>query len=277
MRIDTLNSTDYFAGFAVVAKWVEALHGHGQLNSAVDYLRDVAKADVAVMLRVSSEHKIPKKLTIADPTVRNLVPRRRVSFAEEIFGEFLPVMRRGTALLYSELAHEGEITIAQQMQINRRLNDFAVGDVCLISLGGTNRQADFLELHYSYEMPRDLYALFQKMGQTLATSWGARLPGIAHEAYLQTRSSPAHLSGNKEVAVLDATNPLELTRCEFRVCTLVREGLMTKAIAEALGVKVSTVRSHMHSIYLKAGVSGHVELLHLLASTPDSEPISKAS
>ena len=93
---------------------------------------------------------------------------------------------------------------------------------------------------------------------------------------MQTRAKPTRLIQDKVVAALDATNPLGLTRCEFRVCTLVREGLVTKSIAEALGVKVSTVRSHMHSIYLKAGVSGHVELLHMLKSEPSEEFIRRA-
>ncbi|MCB1356193.1 MAG: hypothetical protein KDK53_06725 [Maritimibacter sp.] len=39
---------------------------------------------------------------------------------------------------------------------------------------------------------------------------------------------------------------------------------MPEDIATALNVKKSTLRSHMRAIYNKTGVSGQVELVHLL-------------
>ena len=76
------------------------------------------------------------------------------------------------------------------------------------------------------------------------------------------RTGPGH---GHQYDLLDTSNPAELSRSEYRICAMVREGLLARAIADELGVSESTVRSHLHSIYAKTGATGHVDLLHRLA------------
>ena len=59
-------------------------------------------------------------------------------------------------------------------------------------------------------------------------------------------------------------NPARLTRSEFRLCMLVQEGGLPDKVADVLQISKSTFRSHLRSIYSKTGVTGHVELVHLL-------------
>ena len=69
--------------------------------------------------------------------------------------------------------------------------------------------------------------------------------------------------------IMTAANPLGLSRSEYRVCMMIRQGYLAKRIAQELVVQECTVRTHLRSIYGKAGVSGHVELLHRLTVGSD--------
>lgn len=66
--------------------------------------------------------------------------------------------------------------------------------------------------------------------------------------------------------ILSDENPLGLTRSEYRICLLIRDGYRAQDIAEAQHVAESTVRSHLRSIYQKAEVKGQMALLHRLST-----------
>ncbi|NHX28236.1 helix-turn-helix transcriptional regulator, partial [Escherichia coli] len=105
------------------------------------------------------------------------------------------------------------------------------------------------------------------LAPTLAKSWGNRLPGTAERAAGQARVHRAQeMADPASLPILDAANPLGLTRSEFRICSLVREGMLVREIARKLAVQEATVRSHLRSVFMKTGTSCHVELLHRLAT-----------
>ena len=56
----------------------------------------------------------------------------------------------------------------------------------------------------------------------------------------------------------------------MRVCQLLKSGQRPIGIAEALGISVTTIRTHLLHIYAKTDKSGMLELLHMLASTSGS-------
>ena len=64
--------------------------------------------------------------------------------------------------------------------------------------------------------------------------------------------------------LLGIENPAGLSRSEFRVCSLLKEGMTVNIIADNLSVGRATIRSHLSSIYSKTGASSQVELLHML-------------
>jgi len=87
--------------------------------------------------------------------------------------------------------------------------------------------------------PRVARAVFQPAEETDALFWPERLPSAAH-------------AGNA------ASEPL--TRRELEILPLVAQGMGNKAIAEWLGVSVTTVRTHLSSVYGKLRLDSRVEL-----------------
>jgi len=108
-----------------------------------------------------------------------------------------------------------------------------------------------------------------------------RLDGSAVTATvmpLERRTSRGGVSARAAAAVLIATSaPLELpagalsllydlTPAEVRVFELVVEGNSNVAVAKALGVSPSTVKTHMHRMFAKLGVRTRVELFKIAQS-----------
>ena len=63
--------------------------------------------------------------------------------------------------------------------------------------------------------------------------------------------------------VLELQRRLRLTRMEARVSARLAEGLSVNEIAGALGVRISTVRTHLKSAYAKTGARGQTDLIRL--------------
>lgn len=82
---------------------------------------------------------------------------------------------------------------------------------------------------------------------------------------------PALDAGESDVAARVA----ELTPQQFRVLTMIAEGLLNKQIAYELGVTEATVKAHMTSIMRKMGVNNRTQVAlaaHQLALEGDSLP-----
>lgn len=63
--------------------------------------------------------------------------------------------------------------------------------------------------------------------------------------------------------MLDQKDPIEmLTNREMQVIGMIREGLRTREIAEALGLSFKTVEVHRHNIYCKLKVRNRADLLN---------------
>jgi len=111
------------------------------------------------------------------------------------------------------------------------------------------------------------------MSPALALAWSRRLPGSAHALMRRTRARPATEEASQTgTDILGPDNPARLSRSEFRICAMIREGMMTKSIAEQLGIRTTTLRSHLHSIYSKTGTSCQVDLLHRLSASARERP-----
>ena len=55
-----------------------------------------------------------------------------------------------------------------------------------------------------------------------------------------------------------------LSRSEFRICTLVGQGMAPKAIAQQLALRETTVRTHLSAIYSKTATARIVDLFDRL-------------
>ena len=177
-------------------------------------------------------------------------------FAAALLGDSLHGAQEGAVFVMASDWSDSDRTEA--------LEPFALQDVAVLALANEGESSDFMELHFARRLPDHDRILLQMLGPVLSRSWRDRVPGLA-AALLSRNPFPVRTDAPAEQAnILSASNPAGLTRSEFRLCLLVQEGGLPDQVAATLGITKSTFRSHLRAIYLKTGVTGHVELVHLL-------------
>lgn len=257
----------------IIAQWVEALHSHGSLSDAIGNVSTTISADAALLVRHAQGSYGTKLIAIHDPDADKISSQNRRSFAFDIFSEYLEHMKVGTLVTLQELANDSFLRREEISDFHKNASIYGVRDVALVCLSSASGSVDVLEFHFEFEMTSRDRELLTQLAATLARSWKSRLPGIAetNSIQLQTRnrSSQTNIAA---VPILHQSNPFSLSRCEYRVCALVKEGMLAKSIAIQLGVRDSTVRSHLRSIYMKTESTCHIELLHCLNSNNAAAP-----
>ena len=135
----------------------------------------------------------------------------------------------------------------------------------VVSLETASAHTDNLEFHFRRMPAQHNLNLISTLTETLSCCWRRRMPGVVAKRLVRTRlREVSALSNAGASAILDISNPAQLSRCEFRVCALLNEGMTVNLIAESLSVCQATVRSHLSSIFAKTGTCSQIELLHQL-------------
>jgi len=247
--------------FEVLAAWVQALHGQGKIPDVLFSLLSLYKADAALIVRFIEGNCQPRKVAVAGRSSDRRIARGRSSFAEIMLGENLGVSRNGTLWLWSELAENSEST--ESLHIQSRILSSGLSDVGLIGLENSTGICDYLELHFNSQLSKDDIIHLSMLAATLSKTWEQRLPGTVQKLLAQSRvRKTLDQPGLPSKPILDVNNPFGLSRCEYRICAMVKEGMLVKDIATGLSIREVTVRSHLCSIYAKTDTSGQIELLH---------------
>ncbi len=115
-------------------------------------------------------------------------------------------------------------------------------EVIAVILDNTEKWTDVLEFQYQLLPTLPTYRSIGLMSQTLSNSWVNRLPGISAK-----RKSLRDVNDNGQGAILPTqilthNNPHGLSRAEFRVCILVKNGMNVSDISSSLDVSASSVR-----------------------------------
>lgn len=249
----------------ILAEWVETLHGQGELNDALHRLINATQASAAFIAR-HREGRISLHMIAAAGHPKGKPP----CFVNEMLHDPLSDLRIGATLCLSDAQVSRVMKPAERGALHADLAAYDIRDLVLARLS----EGDFLELHFDHILPKADRTLLTIMGPTLAKTWQARLPGTAERARnrFSLRRRPKTGPG-----VLHLSNPFGLTRSEFRVCMLVREGLLVHTIAQKLNVLEPTIRAHLRAIYHKTGISCHVELLHRLSTETHNAEHSPAA
>lgn len=237
----------------ILAEWVETLHGQGELNDALQRLIKVTHAHAAFIAR-HHEGRISLKMIAAAGHPKGRPP----CFLNEMLEDPKDDLRIGATLSLKEAQRNRNTRQAALQVLHADLAAYAIRDLLAVRLA----ENDFLELHFEHTLPDADRNLLAIMGPTLAKTWQSRLPGTAERARSRFRTRRG--TRQPDPQVLHLSNPFGLTRSEFRVCMLVREGLLVEKIAHKLNVLEPTIRAHLRAIYMKTGISCHVELLHRL-------------
>jgi DNA-binding CsgD family transcriptional regulator len=250
----------------MIAVWVQALHGQGSIETALSELLRLIAGDAALLMRSYKDAgRQPQQIEQIDLQAHKSTGQKRHSFGFDLFSDYLSVMHIGSDLSLDEAAREGIIDRESIKDIRRRIAIYDIHDIVVVPLARNSGHMDYLELHFRSGILESNKTLLQMIASTLAKAWCARLPGTAEKAILKHRSRNGRSPDqDKVVSILVPSNPFDLSRCEFRICTLIREGQLAKSIAQQLNIKDSTVRSHLRSIYMKTETTCHAELLYKL-------------
>lgn len=247
--------------FGIVADWTHALGGKGDLTAVAMRLMRLFKADALMVLRVSITDDRTKYVERCDAQMGKIWTSPTRSYARRLLGDSLPIAKSGAIIKRSDLAWwDASDTRFDDDEIPERLKEIIV-----VPLETHNGQVDILELHYDHQpAPRDIDLLSIMVG-TLSQGWQRRVPGFVSRRLVPKRNFKlVHNQNCADLPLLGVENPAQLTRSEFRICSLLKDGNTVNLIANTLSISPVTVRSHLSSIFSKTGTRTQVELLHRL-------------
>lgn len=137
-----------------------------------------------------------------------------------------------------------------------------VKDASLVILAKEDDRIDALEFSFDTEVTHNPHIPPFLVTTAMANAWDNRTPGIISRTIQNNRRSRS--GPLRSAAILGPENPAGLSRAEQRVCRLLADGETAGMIAERLGLSVSTVRSHLRSIYAKTETTGQINLISVI-------------
>ncbi len=268
MSVSFLKSAQARESLNFVVEWTQALCGNGSLSRAVNCLMCLANADAVLIVRTSKKDRKAKHIARCCVQQGKIWPSQPHTQAELVIGDSISTAKPGSVWKLSDLVFSDTTSMTH----NRLQRPEGLVEVILIPLDVTGVQVDYIELHYSIRPQACELDLLTALAPTLSSGWGKRLPGTVAACSEVLRSHRSKFnSNNRFVPILDPHNPADLSRCEFRVCAMMKEGMTVKTISETLSIGPTTVRSHLSSIFSKTGATSQVELLHLLNRNVDAD------
>jgi DNA-binding CsgD family transcriptional regulator len=243
----------------IVADFTRALCNRGNFDDALRNLAGLARAD-AVLLECLAPDGATLIAAHSAEAHRLLTPRHRPGLAQAVLAKAGIVPHPGSVWLMSEMLSRHE---RDEIASGSDLSEAVLRDVVVIPLDAARGQMHVLELRFTTDLPDHNRVLLASLASMLSSIWTEHSPGARMRPKAPAQVAPAPSPG-----LLSDANPFSLSRAEYRVCLMVRDGLRAGGIAAALGISENTVRSHLRSIYAKVGIGSQVELLHALQSPP---------
>ncbi len=255
-------------------KWTECLHGAGSLRETLSDLADLTDARVVLLSRTCALTGRARMIASLDRGARTGERPATVPIGPSLLAASTRHPRPGTLWTLAELDRsEREALDARALRwmADRRFRDAAV-----VPLDTSETEADMLELHFTGSLPRPLHVSLETVAMAASAAWRRRPKGRIARILSATPAVADRLA--QEIpshgqSPLSAANPLGLTAAELRICILFRNGHPAQDMARHLKISDSTLRTHLRSIYAKAGVTGQVALVRLLiAGETDGAP-----
>ena len=247
--------------------WVEALHGTGCPRAALEAFSGLAQARVVHVYRLCLDSGRRQTIATLDhdpaqeqrPLVRPLGPSLVPGDPRRT--------RPGTLWTLSEL--DPASLDALDARGRRWMEDRGFRDAALVPLGLSGSALDLVEFYSFAGIGRRQRADCEALASLSAEMWGRRPKGRISAWLRATAPLGGRAAEGPTGNPLSPANPWGLTGAELRICSLIRDGVDPAEIVAHTGNSVSTVRSHLRSIYSKAQVTGQVGLVRaLLADTP---------
>jgi DNA-binding CsgD family transcriptional regulator len=252
-------------------KWTECLHGAGALRETLSDLLDLTGGRVAHLARTCSLTGRQRTIASLDRGARDGERPMTVPLGPSLLALSEVVARAGTLWTLAELDRAERDALddrALRWMADRRLRDAAV-----IPLDRAGADLDLVEIHVPAPLSPALHAELEVAATAMSVAWRRRQRGRIARLLSASPAIAERLAQDAPAArlsPLSPANPLGLTAAELRICVLFRNGHPAHQMAQHLKVSDSTLRTHLRSIYAKAGVGGQVDLVRLLlAAEPD--------
>ncbi len=247
--------TDTFLTFV---KWCQ---GRTDIKTNLHSVAAFFGAEAASLSRWDDEKGVMRVACAIDSTNQPHLPRLTHAFADVICGDYVNSLKPGAALLLSE-ANDGRPV--NDAGLARWMFKRGIRDIGIICIGADAKSRDVIELHFRTPAGKNWASAQASVGHSLAEVFAGRRRGLMLEALL---SSVRHTTSPRgDLALLDPANPAGLTRSEWKICALIANGLSRDGVAKELGIKSSTVQTHLRNIYSKTGYERFHELaLHLVS------------
>lgn len=255
----TERGSNITSSLGVIADWMDALHGTSDLQEVLQRLVHLVKADSAMLLRSTVANGRIRTVEQYDADAGKMLPAQCCPLLATILADNLHTAKPGSVWSLQEVQKgiEGAISLPTSRT--------AVKESMVITLASGASQGDFLEVQFRSEPLEHNLDLLTMLASTLVSCWQRRSPGLAEKKLVQTRMRAVKAAEpDAGIPLLDASNPAKLSRSEFRVCSMLQNGMTVKVIAETLALSEATIRCHLSSIFSKTGAACQVELLALL-------------
>lgn len=249
-----------------IAEWAVTLQGQTPMLKGLGRLREAFGAEAIALTRVgcspgSGSHVLTVDGRSGQPNV-SLVDR---SYAKGLLGPYLLKPREASTWFTGVSASDEEYPALQQFQRRRGFAEFVV-----IVLEVEEKAVYFLELHFQHRLRAQTHGIVNELAGILSSMWKQRSTGRFSEALIKGSVAPVaeQMRKGRPVDMLTASNPAQLSRAEFRVCSLLARGLSTTRLRQELDISASTLRSHLRSVYHKTGTSNLADLVYNLLAPP---------
>ncbi len=247
--------------FALVTDWAAALAGRYPIDEVITVLtRQIGAANVAL-------YRLEGDRALAIATAARAHDTRTAEVSSGAMARFIRGfpprdLEPGAIWRLSQLrAMPGFAGSALARESDGRCG---IVEVSLIVLEAMDGHIDCLEAQFDRRPDRSPELPTSIITQAMANAWAARLPGLVLrqiKAHGRTRGAAPDGAAHD---ILGPMNPCALSRAEQRVGQLVVTGAKARDVAEALGISVPTVRSHLRNLYAKTGTASQVELIALV-------------
>ena len=264
-----VNANVSFSGLATFAclrfmiLWTECLHGNGSLRETLTNFSDLALAEVVHLHRVNTvtggQRSIATVDLLASQGARPLTRAHGLSLA----GHTLSRAKPGTLWSLQEIDMEAFNQL--DPRVAGWMEERGLREAMMIPLSSVGDTTDVLEVYLSAPLDRPRRAALETLTLAAAEAWGRRPEGRIARILRAAPTIIEHLvPGRLNVHPLSESNPLGLTAAEFRLCSMMHRGINVNEASKTLGIADSTLRSHLRSIFAKAGVAGQIGLVRLL-------------
>ena len=254
----------------MIIRWTECMHGVSALRETLGLIAQITGAEIVHLhrdcLETGQQRTVASFDKFAGTEKRPLVHALGAALIDTDPRAIIP----GTLWSLRELEPVQQDKLAPR--ILNWMNDRGLRDVIVIPLGIDGCILDVLEL-YTHQSRFAHSSQIDLLARVTSNVWMRRKPGHIEGLLKKSPVIRGH-SGTADGTLdpMSSANPWGLTAAEMRICALVRDGLSPTEIPEHTSLALSTVRSHLRSVYAKVQVTGHVELVRrlLLINQPDA-------